>query len=108
MVGGTGAAGATGATVAGGVVAAAGVAAGAAAGVTGGAAAGAGAAAAVPVVGGAAAGVGVRGSGAFGGVSEGSWHQAGDVAESPINRVTAATLELQIRVAKALLSMDAS
>jgi hypothetical protein len=52
--------------------------------------------------------VGVRGSAAFGGVNEGSWHQAGDVAESPINRVTAAMLGLQIRVAKASLSMVAS
>jgi hypothetical protein len=57
---------------------------------------------------GAAAGAGVRGSAAFGGVNEGSWHQAWDVAESPINRVTAAILELQIRVAKASLSMGAS
>ena len=89
-------------------MAAAGVAAGAAVGAAGGAAAGVGVGAAVAVAGGAAAGVGVRGSGAFGGVSEGSWHQAGDVAESPINRVTAATLELQIRVAKALLNIGAS
>jgi hypothetical protein len=58
--------------------------------------------------GGAAAGVVVRGSAAFGGVNEGSWHQAGDVAESPINRVRAAILGLQIRAAKASLSMVAS
>lgn len=117
VVGGTGA---TGATDAGGVVVptgvaagdvagvAAGNAAGAAAGVAGGAAAGAGVGAAFAVAGGAAAGVGVRGSAAFGGVNEGSWHQTGDVAESPINRVTAAMLGLQIRVAKASLSMRAS
>jgi hypothetical protein len=60
------------------------------------------------VAGGAAAGAGVRGSAAFGGVNEGSWHQALDVAESPINRVTAAMLGLQILVAKASRSMDAS
>lgn len=107
VVGGTGAAGATGATVAGGVVTAAGVAAGAAAGAAGGAAAGADLGAAVAASG-AAAGAGVRGSAAFGGVNEGSWHQAVDVAESPINRVTAAMLGLQIRVAKASLSMVAS
>ena len=84
-----------------------GVAAGAAAGAAGGASAGADLGAAVAASG-AAAGAGVRGSAAFGGVNEGSWHKAGDVAESPINRVTAAMLGLQIRVAKASLSMGAS
>lgn len=85
-----------------------GIAADAAAGAAGGTAAGAGVGAAFAVAGGAAAGLGVRGSAAFGGVNEGSWHQAGDVAEIPINRVTAAMLGLQSRVARASLSMVAS
>lgn len=64
----------------------------------------------VGFAGGTAAGAGDTffGSGASGGVSDGSWHHASDVAESPIDSVTAAKDGVEIPAARASLSILAS